>query len=73
VGAARNLLDGAKVHEVRTNLFFRERVRRRMVEPGQLCHGVNVGADGALGVPAQMEILNHALAEWCHEILSEKG
>ena len=73
VGAARYLLDGAQVHEVRTNLFFRERVRRRVVEPGQLSHGVNVGANGALGVPAQLEILNHALAEWGHEILSKKG
>lgn len=71
VRGARDLLDGGQVEEVMANLFFAELVGGGMVELGELSDGTNVRLDGALGVAAQLQIIDHALAEQCHEILSE--
>ncbi len=73
VCAARDFLDCAQMQQIATDLFFREGVRGCVVETGQLRNRVNVGLDRALGVAAQLEVLDHALAERCHEILSVKG
>ena len=35
-------------------------------------NGADAGLDGAIGITAELEILHHALAKRCHEILSKK-
>ena len=73
VGAAGDLLDSAQLEQVLPDLVFRELVGGGMIEPGQLCDGMDVGLDRTIGVAAELEVVDHALAERCHEALSEKG
>lgn len=70
---SRDVLDRAQVNEVLTDLFFRERVGGGMMEPRELGDCAGVGLDRAVGVSAQLQVLNHAVAERCHRILSERG
>jgi hypothetical protein len=44
-----------------------------MMELGQLGDGAHVALHGAVGVTAELQVVDHALAKQCHEILSEKG
>ena len=73
VRAACDLLHGAQVQQVLADLFFPEPVRRGMMERRELGNGADVGFDRAVGIPAELEVLRHALAERCHVILSEQG
>jgi hypothetical protein len=73
VGAARHLLDGAQVEQVLPDLLFTELVGGGLIEAGQLSDRVDVGLDRAVGVAAELEVLDHALAERCHVVLSDEG
>ena len=73
MGAAGHLLGGAQVEQVVPDLLFRKLVGGRMMKLGQLGDGADVGFDGAVGVAAELEVVDHALAERCHGALSEKG
>jgi hypothetical protein len=68
-----DLLDGREVEEVLPEVFFRERVRRGMIELGELRDRARVGLDGAISIAAELQVLDHAVAEWSHGILSERG
>jgi len=72
VGAAGDFLDGGEVEEVVTELLFREGVGRGMIEAGQLGDGADVRLHGAIGVAAELEVLDHPFAEWCHGVLTER-
>ena len=71
-GAARDPLHGGEVEEVIPDLLFRQLIRASMIEPGQLRDGVDVGLDRAVGIAVQLEVVDHALAEWCHGALSDR-
>ena len=70
---ARDFLDGTQVQQVLADLLFRESVRGCMIEFRQLRDGMDVRLDRAVGVAAQLQVLDHAVAERCHGILSGKG
>lgn len=69
-GAARYLSFDAQVEQVLSDLLFREGLGRRMIVGCQLGDGPGVGLDGAFGVAAQLEVLDHAFAERFHDVLS---
>ncbi len=71
--AACDLLHGAQVQQVLADLLFPEPVRRGKMERRELGHGADVGFDRAVGIPAELEVLRHALAERSPVILSEQG
>ena len=73
VRAPCDLLHGAEVEEIVSHLLFRELVGGGMIEPGELNDGAGVGLDGAVGVAAELEIVDQALAERGHGGLSGKG
>jgi hypothetical protein len=61
------------VEQVLPDLLFTELVGSGMMKLGELGNGADVGLDGAVGIAAELEVLDHAVAERCHEVLSEKG
>ena len=63
VGPASHLLDGGEVDEIVADLLLRQPVRGLAEEAGQVDHGLGVGLDGAFGVAAEPEILDHAFAQ----------
>ena len=73
MGAARHLLDGAQVEQVLPDLVFTELVGSGMMKLGELGNGPDVGLDRAVGIAAELEVLDHAVAERCHVVLSEEG
>ena len=73
VRAARHLLDVGQVQEVIAHLLFRDPVREFTVEFRELSNCANVGLDGAIRIAAKLEVVQHPLAERCHDVLSGKG
>jgi hypothetical protein len=71
--SASDLLDGTQVQQVVADVLFRKGVWGRMIELRQLRDGVDVSLDRAIGVAAQLEILDHAVAERCHGVLPGKS
>jgi hypothetical protein len=73
VGAAGDLLDGGQVEQVLAHVLLAQQIWRRPMESGELGDGADVGLHGAVGQAAQLEILDHALAQGRHGVLSGKG
>ena len=72
VRPARHLPHGGQVHQVVAHLLFPDPVGGGTMELRELCDGPDVGLDGAIRIAAQLKVLNHTLAERCHDVLSGK-
>jgi hypothetical protein len=61
------------VEEVRAQLGFGQLIGRGAEMSGEARDDRHVGLDGPLGVTAEMEVVDQALAQGGHGILSGKG
>jgi len=62
-----------EVEEVRAQLGFRQLIGRGAEMSGEARDDRHVGLDSPLGVAAEMEVVDQALAQGGHRILSGKG
>jgi hypothetical protein len=69
VGAAGHLLDGGQVDQVMADLLLGELVRGAAIGAGQVEDGLGLGLHGPVGVALELEVLDHALAQGCHDLL----
>jgi len=62
-----------QVEQIRAELLLSQAIRRGMMKPREACDRADVRLHGAIRVPPEPEILDHALAKGGHLILSGKG